>query len=118
MSQYDLISQNSCLREATTACEEFQRHLLLFLQSKHPENHLLAQDLRIIEEEVDGAETDEGRTRRVEAEGRVLSLVVRTRDIFGDGDWRASRKVCHVVMLRSNSIRAIDRLDFLLASST
>ena len=66
---------------------------------------------------VDGVETEEERTRRVEAEGRVMVLVVQHSEMFGDGNWRESRKFLQAVLMRLNSVRAIDRLDFLLASS-
>ena len=111
------LSQDSCLRDVIGACEEFQRELLLFLQSRYPESQHLAQDLAIIQEEVDGVETEEERTRRVEAEGRVMVLVVQHSEMFGDGNWRESRKFLQAVLMRRNSVRAIDRLDFLLASS-
>ena len=117
-SEISLISQDSYLRDVTTACEEFQQQQLLFLQSKHPENHLFAQDLIIIQEPVGAVETDEARTRRLAAEERVMALMMQQRELFGDGDWKASSKVCQAVLLRLSSVRAIDRLDFLLASST
>ena len=91
-SEISLISQDSYLRDVTTACEEFQQQQLLFLQSKHPENHLFAQDLIIIQEPVGAVETDEARTRRLAAEERVMALMMQQRELFGDGDWKARRE--------------------------
>ena len=112
-----MLMQGSQITEVVAACENFQGQLLQFLKSQHPENLQLAQDLKIVEEEVvtmnNNPETNYDRARRVEAEERVITLIVRSRASFG---WRASQKVQQAVLMRLSSVRAIDRLDFLASA--
>ena len=112
-----VLMQGSQITEVVAACENFQGQLLQFLKSQHPENLQLAQDLKIVEEEVvtmnNNPETNYDRARRVEAEERVITLIVRSRASFG---WRASQKVQQAVLMRLSSVRAIDRLDFLASA--
>ena len=94
--------------------KELQLAKLKLLLHVYPENGQYAQDLEEIQVEVlAGFETPAQKQRRKEAEDRVKMVLIQHGEPVGHGDLMTFQKMNQAVMMCTNEVTAIDRLDFL-----
>lgn len=94
-------------------CEDLQNEFLDLLQSHSPDNEEFKQDLLHIRREVPANEAPRDKAERLKAEQRVKLVVLQHGERIGHGDLLTYQKVNTAKLMRSQSVRAIDRLEYL-----
>ena len=94
-------------------CEDLQNEFLDLLQSHNPDSEEFKEDLLHIRREVPANETPGAKEQRLEAEQRVKLVVLQHGERIGHGDLLTYQKINTAKLMRSQSVRAIDRLEYL-----
>ena len=80
---------------------DIQRDILDRILEQNPENHQYSADLHLIREELVGEETEEAKRSRLEAEGRVMDVVLQHGEEIGHGDLLTFQKVQQAILMQA-----------------
>ena len=92
---------------------DIQREILDRIQEQNPDDHQYAADLHLIRQTIVEKETQEEKSLRLSAEGRVMAAVLQHGEEIGHGDLLTFQKVRQAILMQSTHSTAIDRLEFI-----
>ena len=78
---------------------DIQREILDRIQEQNPEDHQYSANLHLIRQEIVGEETEEAKKTRLEAEARVMEVVLQHGEEIGHGDLLTFQKVQQAILL-------------------
>ena len=83
---------------------DIQREILDRILEQHPEDFQLSADLHLIRQTIVGEETRDAKGLRLEAEKRVLDVVLKHGEEIGHGDLLTFQKVRQAILMQSTRL--------------